>query len=120
MDDQCGCSVFLGLFNRAYMWPIGLPIWPIRVRIGTPKHRRHTGTVANVGRPQFFPARLHSPTLVSCLPRAIPPLPARDSLSLVSYSPPSCAIPLPRTLFSSLVNCEANGALCQVKWPWSS
>ena len=96
MDDQCGCSAFLGLFNQAYMWPIGLPIWPIRVRIGTPKHRRYAGTVANAGRPQFFPVRLHA--RVSCLPRAIPPLPTRDSLSrelfpsLVCYSPPSHAI----------------------------
>ena len=120
MDDQCGCSVFLGLFNRAYMWPIGLPIWPIRVRIGTPKHRRHAGTVANAGRPQFFPARLHSPT------RAFPASLARflpfpcAILSLVNYSPRSCAIPLPRTLFSSPVSCKANGALCQVKWPRSS
>ena len=83
MDDQCGCSVFLGLFNRAYMWPIGLPIWPIRVRIGTPKHRRHAGTVANAGRPQFFPARLHSPTRVFPASRArfLPFLRAIPSLS---------------------------------------
>ena len=81
-------ALFLGLFNQAYMWPIGLAIWSVRVRIDTKKQeaRRHT--------PQFFPrAPPVSRVRVSSLPRAIPPsralFPVSGDLfsSLAHYSP---------------------------------